>query len=190
MSNTTDLVDAPSGSSEATAGITSGDTTAPASERSRRRAGARTGLAGMVLPGAAGSGRSLGISGTGRMRKSQLIEIIQQRQRRRGCPSGGGPSAGRRGANCASTDQLCAVSLAAGGRSSSRRDRAISAARAVGAVGAGPHEQAGKMTVLRNRRRAPGFGAHGLRARRLCARGICVDGTCVDAVCADRLCAC
>jgi transcription termination factor Rho len=80
VSNTTDLIDVPSGTPEATAGSTTGDTTASASERSRRRAGSRAGLAGMVLPELQALAGQLGISGTGRMRKSQLIEIIQQRQ--------------------------------------------------------------------------------------------------------------
>jgi transcription termination factor Rho len=46
--------------------------------RGRRRSG--TGLAGMVLPELQSLAASLGISGTGRMRKGQLIEAIQAKQ--------------------------------------------------------------------------------------------------------------
>ena len=113
-------------------------------------------------------------------------------ERRGRCPSGGGPGAGRRGANCASTGQFFAVSLAAGGRSSAGRVRAISAVRAITAVGTGPREQAGWRCDATDGGR--GFGAHGLCtrrvcARRLCPRGICVDGVCVDGVCVDGICA-
>jgi transcription termination factor Rho len=84
VSDTTDLIDVPAGSSEATAGMSSGESiTPPAAERPRRRG---AGLAGMVLPELQALAGQLGISGTGRMRKSQLIEIIQQRQ------NGGGDS--------------------------------------------------------------------------------------------------
>ncbi len=100
MSNTSDLIDAPSGTSEATAGGTSGDSTAPIAERPRRRAGSGAGLAGMVLPELQALAGQLGISGTGRMRKSQLIEIIQQRQNGAGAApaatsgsAAGGPAA-------------------------------------------------------------------------------------------------
>jgi transcription termination factor Rho len=55
-----------------------GDTPNSAPARQRRRSG--TGLAGMVLPELQAMASGLGISGTGRMRKSQLIAAIQEKQ--------------------------------------------------------------------------------------------------------------
>src|SRR5689334_10372414 len=52
-----------------------------------RRRGSGAGLSSMVLPELQAMATSLGITGTGRMRKSQLVEAIQQKQ-------GGGKSAG------------------------------------------------------------------------------------------------
>ncbi|KWW99500.1 transcription termination factor Rho [Carbonactinospora thermoautotrophica] len=91
MSDTTDLRDA------ATASQASGESTAAAqagaaqaaqgeaqsqskttASRSRRRSGG--GLSSMVLPELQALASSLGITGTGRMRKSQLIEAIQAKQ--------------------------------------------------------------------------------------------------------------
>ena len=51
--------------------------------RSRRRRG--TGLDGMVLAELQQVASGLGIKGTARMRKSQLIEVIKEAPGRRGC---------------------------------------------------------------------------------------------------------
>ncbi|RCG30905.1 transcription termination factor Rho [Sphaerisporangium album] len=73
MSDTTELLsDAPG------AAPVAGDTPTRAAARPRRRSG--TGLAAMVLPELQALASSLGISGTGRMRKSQLIAAIQEKQ--------------------------------------------------------------------------------------------------------------
>ena len=72
MSDTTDLLDAP------TAG-TSGDAAAEqsATKPARKRS---AGLSGMVLAELQGLAGELGISGTAKMRKGQLIEAIKERQ--------------------------------------------------------------------------------------------------------------
>ena len=49
----------------------------PAETRPRRRA---AGLSGMLLPELQGLAASLGISGTGRMRKGELVAAIQAKQ--------------------------------------------------------------------------------------------------------------
>ncbi len=82
MSDTTELLTGPAGTPDATpatAGNTGGASGgAPAAAaRPRRRSG--TGLAAMLLPELQRLAQSLGISGTGRMRKSQLVEAIQER---------------------------------------------------------------------------------------------------------------
>ncbi|WP_214106484.1 transcription termination factor Rho [Acrocarpospora catenulata] len=69
MSDTTELLaDAPAGDAP----------TAAAPRSPRRRSG--TGLSAMVLPELQQLASTLGISGTGRMRKSQLIAAIQEKQ--------------------------------------------------------------------------------------------------------------
>jgi transcription termination factor Rho len=80
VSDTTDLLDAP------TSG-TSGDTSAEqsAAKPARKRS---AGLSGMVLAELQGLAGELGISGTAKMRKGQLIEAIKERQ------SGGSGSSG------------------------------------------------------------------------------------------------
>ncbi|AWS41083.1 transcription termination factor Rho [Streptosporangium sp. 'caverna'] len=55
-----------------------GDTPIRAAAKPRRRSG--TGLSAMVLPELQAMASGLGISGTGRMRKSQLIAAIQEKQ--------------------------------------------------------------------------------------------------------------
>ncbi|MEU8132191.1 transcription termination factor Rho [Streptodolium elevatio] len=73
MSDTTDLMDQAADQ----AGSASSDATAAAP---RRRRAAGGGLNGMVLAELQQVAAGLGISGTGRMRKSQLIEAIQAKQ--------------------------------------------------------------------------------------------------------------
>ena len=64
---------------------------APAETRPRRRA---AGLSGMLLPELQALATSLGISGVGRMRKSDLVSAIQSRQSGNGTPTAGGQAAG------------------------------------------------------------------------------------------------
>ncbi|MGW3105836.1 transcription termination factor Rho [Streptomyces sp. NPDC001100] len=84
MSDTTDLMGA---RVEETAAAPATDASAPATGAgSRRRRG--TGLDGMVLAELQQVASGLGIRGTARMRKSQLIEVIKEAQAG-GAPSGG-----------------------------------------------------------------------------------------------------
>ena len=81
MSDTTELFTGSSGAPEASPGFTGG-TPAPAGEtvtdKPARRGG--SGLSGMLLADLQRLAQSMGITGTGRMRKSQLIEAIQSKQ--------------------------------------------------------------------------------------------------------------
>lgn len=74
MSDTTELLSDTGASGQPAAG----DTPTRAATKPRRRSG--TGLSAMVLPELQQLASSLGISGTGRMRKSQLIAAIQEKQ--------------------------------------------------------------------------------------------------------------
>ncbi|WEO95293.1 transcription termination factor Rho [Streptomyces sp. FXJ1.172] len=86
MSDTTDLMGA---RVEETAAAPATDASAPATGAgSRRRRG--TGLEGMVLAELQQVASGLGIRGTARMRKSQLIEVIKEAQ----AASGGAPAGG------------------------------------------------------------------------------------------------
>ncbi|MFJ7153533.1 transcription termination factor Rho [Streptomyces sp. NPDC101118] len=78
MSDTTDLMGAAD---------TSVDTSAPAGAATPKRRRAGTGLEGMVLAELQQVASGLGIRGTARMRKSQLIEVIKEAQ------AGGGSAA-------------------------------------------------------------------------------------------------
>ncbi|CAM5458279.1 Transcription termination factor Rho OS=Streptomyces alboniger OX=132473 GN=rho PE=3 SV=1 [Streptomyces alboniger] len=82
MSDTTDLmgVTADTPATDASAAPATG-----ASAGSRRRRG--TGLEGMVLAELQQVASGLGIKGTGRMRKSQLIEVIKEAQAGGGAPA-------------------------------------------------------------------------------------------------------
>lgn len=73
MSDTTDLMGARTDGS-----ATAPATDAPAAPTRRRRSG--TGLDGMVLAELQQVASGLGIKGTARMRKSQLIEVIKEKQ--------------------------------------------------------------------------------------------------------------
>ncbi|WP_344970739.1 Rho termination factor N-terminal domain-containing protein, partial [Streptosporangium fragile] len=73
MSDTTELLSDVTGTTPA-----AGDTPARPAAKPRRRSG--TGLSAMVLPELQAIASGLGISGTGRMRKSQLIAAIQEKQ--------------------------------------------------------------------------------------------------------------
>ncbi|MGW3951345.1 transcription termination factor Rho [Streptomyces sp. NPDC004752] len=90
MSDTTDLMGA---RVEETAAAPATDASAPAGGTgSRRRRG--TGLEGMVLAELQQVASGLGIRGTARMRKSQLIEVIKEAQAG-GSPAGGGAPAAK-----------------------------------------------------------------------------------------------
>jgi transcription termination factor Rho len=104
VSDTTELFTGSSGAPEASPGFTGG-THAPAGEtvtdKPARRGG--SGLSGMLLADLQRLAQSMGITGTGRMRKSQLIEAIQSKQgggaTQQGAPARGsgrpaGPPAG------------------------------------------------------------------------------------------------
>ncbi|MFI6508300.1 transcription termination factor Rho [Streptosporangium sp. NPDC050855] len=73
MSDTTELLSDVTGTPPA-----AGDTPTRPAAKPRRRSG--TGLSAMVLPELQAMASGLGISGTGRMRKSQLIAAIQEKQ--------------------------------------------------------------------------------------------------------------
>ena len=78
VSDSTNLLTAPgTGSDGDPSGSSAAAETKPARRASRKTG---TGLAAMVLPELQGLAASLGITGTGRMRKGQLIEAIQARQ--------------------------------------------------------------------------------------------------------------
>ncbi len=89
MSDTTDLMGA---RVEETAAAPATDASAPAAGAgSRRRRG--TGLEGMVLAELQQVASGLGIRGTARMRKSQLIEVIKEAQAAGGAPAKAAPAA-------------------------------------------------------------------------------------------------
>ncbi|MGX1028075.1 transcription termination factor Rho [Streptomyces sp. SAI-097] len=89
MSDTTDLMGA---RVEETAAAPATDASAPATGAgSRRRRG--TGLEGMVLAELQQVASGLGIRGTARMRKSQLIEVIKDAQAAGGAPAKAAPAA-------------------------------------------------------------------------------------------------
>ncbi len=82
MSDTTELLTGPADMPDATPAAAGNPDEVPGAApataaRPRRRSG--TGLSSMLLPELQQLAQSLGISGTGRMRKSQLIEAIQAR---------------------------------------------------------------------------------------------------------------
>jgi transcription termination factor Rho len=90
VSDTTDLMGA---RVEETAAAPSTDASAPAAGAgSRRRRG--TGLEGMVLAELQQVASGLGIRGTARMRKSQLIEVIKEAQAQGGAPAPQADAAG------------------------------------------------------------------------------------------------
>ncbi|MGN6242526.1 MAG: transcription termination factor Rho [Motilibacteraceae bacterium] len=100
MSDTTGLTDAPaSAESTPTAGDAGAGTsaaTATATKPARRKG---SGLSAMVLPELQQLAAQLGISGTAKLRKSQLIEAITARQ------GGGAPSGGANGSATAPAEQ-------------------------------------------------------------------------------------
>ena len=93
------------GAHGAGAGHSGPDTAAPASGPSagtRRRSS--EGIGGMLLPELQRLAQSLGMTGTGRMRKGELVAAIQQRQ-------GGGQPGQRRPARCRRRAARCGGSF-------------------------------------------------------------------------------
>ncbi|MFF1491295.1 transcription termination factor Rho [Streptomyces sp. NPDC058304] len=84
MSDTTDLMGAAD---------TNVDTSAPAAGAATKRRRSGTGLDGMVLAELQQVASGLGIRGTARMRKSQLIEVIKEAQAGSGAPKAAAPAA-------------------------------------------------------------------------------------------------
>ncbi|MFD0270631.1 transcription termination factor Rho [Streptomyces sp. NPDC127106] len=84
MSDTTDLMGAAD---------TSVDTSAPAAASAPKRRRSGTGLEGMVLAELQQVASGLGIRGTARMRKSQLIEVIKEAQAGAGAAKAAAPAA-------------------------------------------------------------------------------------------------
>ncbi|WP_345681133.1 Rho termination factor N-terminal domain-containing protein, partial [Yinghuangia aomiensis] len=117
MSDTTDLMD-----QAAEAGSTASDATAAAP---RRRRAAGSGLNGMVLAELQQVAAGLGISGTGRMRKSQLIEAIEAKQ------AGGGKPADEKPAEAAPRAARAAKTAAAAPAQEPAADSAAQASRIV-----------------------------------------------------------
>ncbi|MFG2192842.1 transcription termination factor Rho [Streptomyces sp. NPDC048639] len=93
MSDTTDLMGVTADNTVGAASAPSTDAAAPAAGAAsgttsrRRRSG--TGLEGMVLAELQQVASGLGIKGTARMRKSQLIEVIKEKQAGGGAPAKG-----------------------------------------------------------------------------------------------------
>jgi transcription termination factor Rho len=88
VSDTTDLMGVSADSADKAAGdATASATDSAASTRAPRRRRAGTGLEGMVLAELQQVASGLGIKGTARMRKSQLIDVIKEKQ------GAGGPAA-------------------------------------------------------------------------------------------------
>ncbi|NJQ13783.1 transcription termination factor Rho [Streptomyces bohaiensis] len=92
MSDTTDLMGASADSADKTAGAAPASVTDSAAKAPRRRRSG-TGLDGMVLAELQQVASGLGIRGTARMRKSQLIEVIKEKQGSGGAPAESAPAA-------------------------------------------------------------------------------------------------
>ncbi|MFD9909031.1 transcription termination factor Rho [Streptomyces sp. NPDC059063] len=145
MSDTTDLmgVTADTPATDASAAPATG-----ASAGSRRRRG--TGLEGMVLAELQQVASGLGIKGTARMRKSQLIEVIKEAQAGGGTPAKGAGSAAaaadattkpkRRATSKARTGEA-AADKAEKADKGDKADKAAGAAKAVEAEAKAPAQQ-------------------------------------------------
>jgi len=148
LTDTTDLLQATGDSAGP-----SGQDTPAAAPRVRRRATSGGGLASLVLPELQSLAGDLGITGIGRLRKSQLIEAIQERQGTRGPAStpatsapgsqpteradDSAPSAGAVGATAADGAGAVGAAAANGG------GRAGSAAQGSGAESSGAAQGGG-----------------------------------------------
>ncbi|MEV5613784.1 transcription termination factor Rho [Streptomyces sp. NPDC052225] len=158
MSDTTDLMGVTADSSAA-APAASTDSAAPAAgaSGSRRRRG--TGLDGMVLAELQQVASGLGIRGTARMRKSQLIEVIKEAQAGGGAPAKSADAAEakpkRRATSKARTGDEAVVDAAPAKKADAKAEKAEAKATAqqqieIPGQGAGDEQPAGE----RRRRRA------------------------------------
>lgn len=101
MSDTTDLMGVSADSADTTAGdATPSATDASATSAAPRRRRSGSGLEGMVLAELQQVASALGIRGTARMRKSQLIEVIKDKQ----AAGAGAGAAGAAGSAAAGTE--------------------------------------------------------------------------------------
>jgi transcription termination factor Rho len=107
VSDSTNVLDAPASAGQ------SGDTSEPAPTGKAPARKKATGLSGMVLAELQGLAGELGISGTAKMRKGQLIEAIKERQ-------GAGPAA----AQAAAPGRSGKAAATAGSAPRTRRERA------------------------------------------------------------------
>ncbi len=148
MSDTTDLMGA---RVEETAAAPATDASAPASGAgSRRRRG--TGLEGMVLAELQQVASGLGIRGTARMRKSQLIEVIKEAQAggtsQALSGSGGGGAPAKAEAATETKPKRRATSKARTGDEAAEKKAeqpaAAAAEKAVAQQQIGPHRPAGE----------------------------------------------
>ncbi|MDF4253403.1 transcription termination factor Rho [Streptomyces sp. WMMB303] len=123
MSDTTDLmgVNADTAADGAAAPATDASAT-PASGAAPRRRRSGTGLEGMVLAELQQVASGLGIKGTARMRKSQLIEVIKERQA--GGSSDSAPAASDKGGKTAESKQAKPAKSADAGDATSGGDGA------------------------------------------------------------------
>jgi transcription termination factor Rho len=118
VSDTTDVLDVPTDRSAGASGDQATDAASTASKAKRRSGG----LSGMVLPELQAVAADLGISGTARMRKGQLIEAIKERQ------GGGAASAPASAAGSSTASKASSSGPAAADRP--RRQRSGSAGSA------------------------------------------------------------
>ncbi|POX62420.1 transcription termination factor Rho [Streptomyces sp. Ru62] len=130
MSDTTDLMGA---RVEETAAAPATDASAPATGAgSRRRRG--TGLEGMVLAELQQVASGLGIRGTARMRKSQLIEVIKEAQAAGGAPAAKADTAAETKPKRRATSKARTGESAENGESTAKKAEAKSEAAAEKAV--------------------------------------------------------
>lgn len=130
MSDTTDLMGA---RVEETAAAPATDASAPATGAgSRRRRG--TGLEGMVLAELQQVASGLGIRGTARMRKSQLIEVIKEAQAAGGAPAAKADTAAETKPKRRATSKARTGESAENGESTAKKAEAKSEAPAEKAV--------------------------------------------------------
>ncbi|MBL1065325.1 transcription termination factor Rho [Streptomyces sp. 7-21] len=135
MSDTTDLMGVSADSADKTAGdATPSATEAPAASAAPRRRRSGTGLEGMVLAELQQIASALGIRGTARMRKSQLIEVIKEKQ-----AAGGGASSAEaaNGAQQAEKPKRRATSRARTGEDSAAQQQIDIPGQAESAAGKG-----------------------------------------------------
>ncbi len=154
---TVEPADAPSGASRAAGGVAASKATAPS-----RSGGSGGGLAAMRLPELQQMAQSMGIKGTGRMRKGEVIAAIQDRQG--GTAAAAAPQA-QSGARQNNSTQRGAPA-GAGATRHRERDAMKSETSAPAASGQGPGIGAGaQQDGLGNGAQAPGIGDGGAPAR-------------------------